>query len=55
MTFSHVGQHHQGSVFIFPLQCHFAVIPAKAGIQVEKTGFPHIKYGGGLSGSGRGL
>jgi len=25
------------------------VIPAKAGIQVEKTGFPRIKYGASLS------
>ena len=25
-----------------------AVIPAKAGIQIEKTGFPRIKYGAGL-------
>jgi len=23
------------------------VIPAKAGIQIEKTGFPRIKYGAG--------
>jgi hypothetical protein len=25
------------------------VIPEKAGIQIEKTGFPRIKYGAGLS------
>jgi hypothetical protein len=25
------------------------VIPAKAGIQTENTGFPRIKYGAGLS------
>jgi hypothetical protein len=29
-----------------------AVIPAKAGIQVEKTGFPRVKHGAGLIKSG---
>ena len=30
--------------FIYPKP----VIPAKAGIQIKKTGFPRIKYGAGL-------
>jgi hypothetical protein len=29
-----------------------AVIPAKAGIQIKKTGFPRIKYGAGSIRSG---
>jgi hypothetical protein len=29
-----------------------AVIPAKAGIQIEKAGFPRIKYGAGSIKSG---
>ena len=37
---------------ILPYNNLRVVIPAKAGIQVEKTGFPRIKYGAGLIKSG---